>query len=276
MPKRLTDEQLRGYHADGYASPIPVFDAAEARRFRDALEAIEARQGHPMRFPEKSKSYLLYDWADAIVHHPAVLDAIEDVIGPDILCFHTTLWIKEARQPSFTLWHQDGRYFDLDPSVQVTAWVALSAAPVEAGCVEVAPGSQRLGPLDHQDDPSEMNLIRRGQGIFGRFDDTAGVMLPLRPGEMEIHHTYAAHRSGHNDTDDRRIGLGISYIPTSVRQTGRGRMSALLVRGEDRFGHFDAEPRLREEGSAESIAAHARAVAAFKANQDAGAARVSA
>ena len=121
-----------------------------------------------------------------------------------------------------------------------------------------------------------MNLIRRGQGIFGRFDDAQGVMMPLAPGEMEIHHTYAVHRSGHNDTDDRRIGLGISFIPTSVRQTGRGRMSALLVRGVDRYNHFDPEPRLVREGSPESIAAHARAVAAFKANQDAGAVKLTA
>jgi hypothetical protein len=133
MPRLLTNAQVRQYEQDGFTGPVRVFDAAEAARLRGQLEAVEAAQGHPMRFPEKSKSYLLYDWADAIVHHPRVLDAIEDLIGPDILCFHTTLWIKEARQPAYVLWHQDGRYFDLDPPVQVTAWVALSPAPVEAG-----------------------------------------------------------------------------------------------------------------------------------------------
>lgn len=126
-----------------------------------------------MRFPEKAKSYLLYDWADAIVHHPAVLDAVEDLIGENILCFHSTLWIKEARQPAYVLWHQDGKYFDLDPPLQVTAWVALSDASVAAGAVEVLPGTQKVGPLDHRDEPSPLNLIRCGQSIFGRSDEPA-------------------------------------------------------------------------------------------------------
>jgi hypothetical protein len=276
MPKLLSQAQVDAYRADGFASPVRVFDAAEAARLRAELEAVEAAQGHAMRFPEKSKSYLLYDWADAIVHHPAVLDAIEDLIGPDILCFHTTLWIKEANQPAYVLWHQDGRYFDLDPPVQITAWVALSPAPVNAGCIEVLPGTQALGPLDHKDEPSPLNLIRRGQGIFGRFDEAHGTMMPLQPGEMSLHDTYVVHRSGPNDTADRRIGLGISYIPTSVRQTGRGGLGALLVRGQDRFGHFTPETRLRRQGSPESRAAHAEAVARFKQSQDAGAAQVTA
>lgn len=126
-----------------------------------------------MRFPEKAKSYLLYDWADAIVHHPAVLDAVEDLIGENILCFHSTLWIKEARQPAYVLWHQDGKYFDLDPPLRVTAWVALSDASVAAGAVEVLPGTQKVGPLDHRDEPSPLNLIRCGQSIFGRSDEPA-------------------------------------------------------------------------------------------------------
>jgi non-heme Fe2+,alpha-ketoglutarate-dependent halogenase len=268
MPKILTEEQVRRYREDGFASPVRVMSADDARRLRTALEATEAAQGHAMRFPEKSKSHLLYRWSDAIVHHPAVLDAIEDLIGPDILCFHTTLWIKEARQPAFVLWHQDGRYFDLDPAVQITAWIALSDASVEAGAVEVLPGSHTLGPLDHIDDPSEMNLIRRGQGIRGRFDDANGAMM--------AHDTMVVHRSGPNDTDDRRIGLGISFIPTSVRQTGTGKLTALLARGTDRFRHFVPEARLVQEGSPESRAAHEAAVASFKQSQDAGAGKVTA
>jgi non-haem Fe2+, alpha-ketoglutarate-dependent halogenase len=276
MPKILTDAQVRRYKDDGFASPVRVMSAQDARRLRAALEATETAQGHTMRFPEKSKSHLLYAWSDAIVHHPAVLDAVEDLIGPDIFCFHTTLWIKEARQPAFVLWHQDGRYFDLDPAVQVTAWVALSDASVEAGAVEVLPGTHKLGPVDHVDDPSEMNLIRRGQGIRGRFDDARGEMMALEAGEMSLHDTMVVHRSGPNDTDDRRIGLGISFIPTSVRQTGTGKLTALLVRGTDRHGHFVPEARLVREGSPESIAAHRAAVEAFKQSQDAGAAKVSA
>lgn len=276
MPRRLTEDQVRRYREDGFVSPVPVMGRAEAHALRAELETVEAAQGHPMRFPQKSKPHLLYRWADEIAHHPAVLDAVEDLIGPDILCFHATLWTKEAHQPAFVLWHQDGRYFELDPPVQVTAWVALSDAPVEAGAVEVLPGTHRLGPLDHVDDPSEMNLIRRGQGIRGRFDDASGVFMPLAAGEMSLHDTHVVHRSGPNRTGDRRIGLGLSFVPTSVRQTGAGGLTALLVRGEDRHGHFVPERRLDRQGSPASVAAHAAAVEAFKRSQDAGAARLTA
>lgn len=138
------------------------------------------------------------------------------------------------------------------------------------------PGTHTLGPIEHRDEPGPLNLIRRGQGIFGRFDTDRGVMMPLAPGEMSLHHTYVVHRSGPNDTNDRRIGLGISYIPTSVKQGAGGGMCALLVRGQDRYGHFRPEARLVRQGSPESVAGHAAAVAAFKAHQDSGAAKISA
>jgi hypothetical protein len=90
-------------------------------RARD-LEYWERQQGHPLDYPEKSKSYLLYRWADTLVHHPKVLDAVEDIIGPDILVYHSTMWIKEARTPAYVRWHQDGAYFFLDPLEHVTGW----------------------------------------------------------------------------------------------------------------------------------------------------------
>ena len=120
---------------------------------RADLEYWESRQGHPLDFPEKSKSYLLYRWADALVHHPRVLDAVEDVIGPDILVYHSTMWIKEAHTPAYVRWHQDGAYFFLDPLEHVTAWVALSEASEQAGCMRVVPGTHRLPMIEHDDKP---------------------------------------------------------------------------------------------------------------------------
>ena len=272
MPKRLTDAQIAQYARDGFTSPVRVCDAATARGWRAELEQVEAALGHPLHYPEKSKTYLLCGWADAIVHHPAVLDAVEDLIGPDILVYHTTMWTKEARQPAFVLWHQDGTYFFLDPPEQVTAWVALTDATTEMGCVRIIPGSHRLGQLPHTDHPDPLNMIKRGQGIHGRFDHETGVAMPLRAGEMSLHHTFAVHSSGPNHADDRRMGLGISYIPTRVRPLGAPTPSALLVRGTDRYKHFVAERRLEIPLSPAAWAAHAEANRRFRARQDAGAA----
>jgi hypothetical protein len=272
MPKRLSPQQVEQYRRDGYCFPVPVFSAEEAARYRAQLEADEAAIGHPLQYPEKSKPYLLFGWADAIVHHPAVLDAVEDVIGPDILVYHTTLWTKEARQPAYVRWHQDGAYFFLDPPEQVTAWVALSDAPVEAGCMRVIPGSHRLGALPHDDDINPLNMIKRGQGISGRFDSETGVAMPVRAGELSLHNTLLVHASGPNHCGHRRIGVGISYIPTRVRPLGEPRPSALLVRGVDEYGYYVPEERLKTPMSPEAWAAHAEAVRRFRARQDAGSA----
>jgi len=258
MPKRLTPAQVEQYARDGFTGPVPVLSAAEVARFRGSMETYERDTGRPLGFPDKSKPYLLFDWADAMVHHPAVLDAVEDVIGPDILVYHTTMWIKEAMTDAFVLWHQDDAYFHLDPPEQVTAWVAMSEASALAGCLRMVPGSQRGGLLPHDDRPSGANLVRRGQHVEG-FGEEDGILVPLKAGELSLHNTHTVHSSGANRNSDRRLGLGISYIPAHARPLTEPRSSALLVRGVDRFQHFHAEERLRVPLSAEARAAHARA-----------------
>ncbi len=270
MGKRLTERQVQQYQKDGYVHPIPVLADDEVRGARAEIEAFEAKTGKSLDYPEKSKSYLLFDWADRLVRHPAVLDAVEDLIGPDILVYHATMWIKDARTPQYILWHQDGTYFYLDPALHVTAWVALSEASVRSGCMHVLPGSQKLGQLEHQDDPGENNLILRGQAIFGRFDDQVGVPMALSPGEMSLHHTDLVHCSRPNQADDRRMGFGISYIPAHLRDVGSPPGSTMLVRGRD-HGNFVPEQRLGAELSRAAYENHAQLMAQFRARQDAGA-----
>ena len=269
MTRHLSPEQVSAYERDGFVFPIDVLTPDEVRSLRSELQAWERARGAPIDFPEKSKSYLLFGWADALVHHPKILDAVEDVIGPDILVYHSTLFLKEARTPAFVRWHQDSTYFYLEPHLHVTAWVALSDASVEAGCMQALPGSHRWGAFAHDDQPGPMNMIRRGQGISGRFDNAQGTFMPVRAGQMSLHHTDLVHASGANDSDDRRIGLAISYIPAHVPPIGGVQPSALRVRGRD-HGHFLPEQRLGQALSDEAQAAHREALARFRALQDAG------
>ena len=273
--RRLSPEQVAQYERDGFLHPIPVLSPDEVRRFRGDLESWEHRRGAPIDFPEKSKSYLLFDWADQMVHHPNILDAVEDVIGPDILVYHSTLFLKEAHTGAFVRWHQDSAYFYLEPHLHVTAWVALSDASELAGCMRALPGSHRWGNIPHDDQPGPLNMIRRGQGISQRFDAETGVAMPVAAGEMSLHHTDLVHASGANDSDDRRIGYAISYIPAHVRPVGAVRPHALCVRGRD-HGHFVAERRLQQAHSPQDQARHREALAAFRALQDAGFAQAAA
>ncbi|MCB2006225.1 MAG: phytanoyl-CoA dioxygenase family protein [Rhodoferax sp.] len=269
MPLLLDDAQVSGYARDGYVFPVPVLDALAVAELRGELESWERARGAPIDFPEKSKSYLLFGWADRLVHHPRILDAVQDLIGPDILVYHSTLFLKEAQTPAFVRWHQDSTYFYLEPHDHVTAWVALSEASERAGCMRVLTGSHRWGAFAHDDRPGPDNMIRRGQGISGRFDEAVGTPMPLRAGEMSLHHTDLVHASGANRHDDRRIGYAISYIPAHVRPVGAVQPSALCVRGRD-HGHFLPETRLGQPGSDAARRAHRQALARFRALQDAG------
>ena len=269
MSKLLSPAQVAAYERNGFVCPVPVLATDETAALRAELEAWEADQGAPIDFPEKSKSYLLFDWADQLVHHPRILDAMEDLIGPDILVYHSTLFLKEAHSAAFVRWHQDSTYFYLAPHLHVTAWVALSDASEAAGCMRALPGSHRWGSIAHDDKPEPMNMIRRGQGISERFDTETGCALPLRAGEMSLHHTDLVHASGANATGDRRIGLAISYIPAHVRPTGAVQPHALRVRGRD-LGHFVPEHRLQQALSPSDRLQHRQALAAFRALQDAG------
>ncbi len=259
MPKLLSEAEVAAFWRDGFHFPVRVLTEAEARRHRGALETHEAATGGPLASNMRHKVHLLFTWAAELVRHPRVLDAVEDLIGPDILCWSTSFFIKEARTPDYVSWHQDATYWGLDPDDVVTAWVALSDAPVESGAMEFIPGTHRMGQLPHADTFHEHNLLSRGQEIAVEVDADKAVEVPLRAGEMSLHHVKLAHYSGPNTTDKRRVGLAIRYIPPHVHQV-KVRDSATLVRGRDTGGHYELEPAPRAGGDAAALAAHRAAM----------------
>jgi non-heme Fe2+,alpha-ketoglutarate-dependent halogenase len=264
MGKRLSDAEIARYERDGFLYPIDAFSPERAGAYLDKLEAFERQEGRDFGKGHNFKPHLLFTWVDEIVHDAAVLDAVEDLIGPDIRLFHLSVWPKHAHDPAFVSWHQDATYFGLEPAVHVTAWVALTDAPVESGCMEVVPGSHKLGQMHHGQFDSPHNLLSRGQTLTTDFDRNNTEFMAVKAGQMSLHHTHLIHRSGPNQSDRRRIGLGISYIPTSAHCRTRTRMTAMLVRGEDRFGHFDDEPRPKVDYGAAERATHAEAVERFR------------
>lgn len=257
MPKSLSRDQIARYRADGYLAPLRVMSAAEAGALRARLEAVEARLGGPLRGDLRHKSHLLFPFLADLVRHPAILDAVEDLIGPDILCWNSNFFIKEAATPSFVSWHQDSTYWGLSSADVVTAWVALTPSNLANGAMAVIPGSQTLDQAPHRDTFDRNNLLTRGQEIAVAVDEAAAVPLVLEPGEMSLHHVRLVHGSPPNPSPDRRIGFAIRYIPTSLRQL-EGEDSATLVRGIDRFGHFELEPRPETDLAADMLAYHRR------------------
>ena len=259
MSKMLSKAAVEAYQRDGYCSPVRVMPADDARRFRAALEAHEAHAGAPLQGDWRHKTHLLFTWADELVHHPKIVDAVEDVIGPDILCWTTSFFIKEASNPGFISWHQDSTYWGLEPHDVITAWVAFTRSDLISGCMKVVPGTHRGDQLAHVDTFHKDNLLSRGQEIAVDVEEDKAVPILLEPGEMSLHHIKLVHGSEPNRSGDRRIGFAIRYIPTYVRQT-KVRDSATLVRGVDRYRHFDLEPRPQKDIDEAALSAHADAV----------------
>src|SRR5262249_24535025 len=165
-----------------------------------------------------TKPHLVFEWVAELVRHPAILDAVEDLLGPDLLVWSSSFFLKGARDPSYVSWHQDSTYWGLSEPDVVTAWLALSVSSVASGCMRVVPGSHLRDQIPHRDTFAEHNLLSRGQEVLVEVRDADAVAMPLSPGEFSLHYVRMVHGSEPNRADDRRIGLAVRYIPPRLRQ----------------------------------------------------------
>lgn len=266
MPLRLTEDQIAQYRRDGFVSPVRVMGEDEAVALRRKVEAFEAAQGQPCHGIQITKCALLFPWVYALVSRKEVLDAVEDLIGPDILMYQNGAWFKEPSTESYVSWHQDATYYGMDPLDLVTCWVALSPTTLETGCMQVVPGSHKLGqlPVDYSE-LREGNLLTSGQRTRLEIDESGLAAMELQPGEMSMHHVCLVHASRQNRGRDRRMGYSIAYMGPHVRQTTQLRASAMLMRGQDRHGHYplDERPPLGPDDP-ETCARHERAVTLYR------------
>jgi ectoine hydroxylase-related dioxygenase (phytanoyl-CoA dioxygenase family) len=256
---QLALDEVRRYRREGYLSPLDGVDGERVAALRHALEAMEARRGGRLTGIDTFKPHLVSTDIAALVRDPAILGPVASLVGPDILLLHLTIWIKEPRSEAFISWHQDATYFGLFPHDHVTAWVALSASTGLSGCVEVAPGSHLGGQAPFETRHLPGNMLTTGQWMAPPPADQVRA-IELAPGQFSLHHTHLLHNSRPNRSDHRRIGLGISYIPTHVRCSSAERLTASLVAGVDRFGHFDPEPAPIADDDPAARAFHAEAM----------------
>jgi ectoine hydroxylase-related dioxygenase (phytanoyl-CoA dioxygenase family) len=258
MPKILSEEQAAAYQRDGFVSPVRVMSADEAARYRQRFEAYEKANDGWYALSKGQKIHLLQTWAAELVMHPRILDAVEDTLGPDILCWGSSLFVKDAQTSSFVSWHQDSTYWGLSKPNVVTAWVALSPATLESGCMKVVPGTHTLEQIPHDDTLAEENLLTRGQEIAVDVDEKDAVAMELQPGEISVHHIRTIHGSEPNRSGERRIGYAIRYISPDVEQVNAPDDSAVLCRGEDTFGNFIHEVLPEADMDEAALAEHAR------------------
>ncbi|MBT8077711.1 MAG: phytanoyl-CoA dioxygenase family protein, partial [Gammaproteobacteria bacterium] len=258
------DEIARRFERDGFVFPIDVMSRDTALTCRHQLESLESVASDVKLGNNNQLNYphVIFRFASEIVRNSRILDAVEAILGPDILCWGSTFFIKEPHSESYVSWHQDLRYWGLDSADEVSAWLALSNVNESNGCMRFIPASHHGDLLPHRDSYDKDNALTRGQEADTAIDDRKAVSVPLRPGQMSLHHGKLLHCSGPNRSDERRIGLAINYIAPQVRQVVASEDFAVLVRGEDRHGNFQLVPTPREDLSADALDWHRRILGA--------------
>ncbi|MBK19800.1 MAG: phytanoyl-CoA dioxygenase [Rhodospirillaceae bacterium] len=253
MPKHLTQDQVDAYHRDGFVGPIDLLEIEEAAQLRAKIEEVEAKMGSQIQKRCKIKAHLPFTFLCDVISHPKLLDAVEDIIGPNILCWGSSFFQKEAHDPGFVSWHQDSTYYGLEPPDTLTAWLAISESNLESGCMEFIPGTHNRGLIHHEEYKSDENLLSRGQTIDG-VDETKALPMILKAGQFSFHKEDCVHGSAPNKSDDRRIGLSIHYVPPSIRETGFPGASAMVLRGEDTEGHWAVDMTPKQDWDPECLA----------------------
>ena len=218
MPKVLTSSQIDEYNEQGFVACVDVMSEDEADSYRQRLEQAE-RDHYPHINPEKrNNAHLCFTFLDELAHHPRIVGAAEDLIGPDISLWASVLFIKEPSSPHFVSWHQDATYMGMSNNDFVTPWLALTPSNRETGCMSMIPGSHNGHIRQHIDTFGEQNILTRGQQVAD-VNDAGAVDLILRPGQMSLHHGEVIHGSQPNRSQQRRIGFALqSYMRPDVMQ----------------------------------------------------------
>ncbi|MDJ0639345.1 MAG: phytanoyl-CoA dioxygenase family protein [Paracoccaceae bacterium] len=246
---RLTEAQKAAYWTDGFLFPIRVLSPEKAAAQRAEIEAVErdwltADLPQPLNTYKRVNAAVVMPFVADLARHPAILDVVEGILGPDILVYAAEFFTKEPHTPQIVSMHQDLTYWGLGAiDGMVTAWVALSPATRESGCMDFVRGSHKNPILEHEDTFDDNNLLSRGQEIKVDIDEADKTSIELQPGEMSLHHGLTIHGSGPNTSDDRRIGCVIRYIRPDMAQTVGDRDFVMAARGEDRHGNFVHVPR---------------------------------
>jgi non-heme Fe2+,alpha-ketoglutarate-dependent halogenase len=247
----MSDSVGRGDFArDGFLGPFRVLDAADAERVRrgfDALEAVEGRERCRIGLLDR---HFDVPFVRELATDPAILDAVELAIGPDILLLATHFFCKYPEPPDgaeparFVAWHQDVTYWGLEPPLAVTAWYAVDRSDVGNGCMRVIPGTH-TAIREHGSAERAGNLLSINQEVpVSAEEEARAVDLEVDPGCATLHHGMLIHGSNPNLGHSRRCGLTLRYVPPHVRQVAENsqgrRWRAMLVRGTDRYGYFGA------------------------------------
>ena len=243
MPKALSFTQIEQFHDQGFLAPIDLVSEGDAGELYRKFCAVEDSCGEDVSQRFRIKAHLPFPWLCDLIRHPRLLDVIEDIIGPTVLCWGATFFIKKPGDQRFISWHTDSFFYGTRPAETLTAWVSFNASNTESGCIQFIPGTHK-SVAAHELHPDPNNMSSNGQTVVDT-DESLAVKAILNPGQFSLHHESVVHGSSPNLSDHTRIGLSIHYCPPHVRETRFDGATAMLLRGADNSGNWlpDPEPK---------------------------------
>jgi hypothetical protein len=258
---RLTPAEIDAFHASGLVVPQTRLSDGLHAEIKTVVETIIDKSAQqkpdftlvahvPLR-PGVDEGAPDGERIFSIATRKEILDFVEQVIGPDIIFWGSSLFAKPAGTGKKVQWHQDSRWWPMRPLITCTMWIAIDETTPENGCLRYIPGSHAWDVMPHLDEVE--------QGLLGSsiaedlIDPSSARDILLKPGQFSLHQASLVHGSEANTSPRRRAGLVLRYMPATshfdrsdadhlaavgVMKTGDvpryGHRPIWLVRGVDR------------------------------------------
>ncbi|SEP00073.1 Phytanoyl-CoA dioxygenase (PhyH) [Salinihabitans flavidus] len=257
----LTEDDIRTYREDGLVIPDYVLPDDVLERLRGAVDKLiadhagirpESLSGPHNPYGQSAKLMGNVDFLE-FCQHPDILDMVEQLIGPDIILWGSMLFAKPPGDGKAVPWHQDGKYWPLEPLETITVRVSIDGSDRDNGCMQYIPGSHKSRNLEHHEVELREDMAL-GQKMTD-LDTSKAKDCILKPGQISLHDVYTVHGSEHNRSIKRRADYAIRYMPaTTLYDRSEDHPATIyankhspdmnyplrpiwLVRGEDRAGN---------------------------------------
>ena len=213
--RRLTSAEVEQFRTAGYVKNLPVFTVAAAQQLRVGFEHLAARLPSDVDVSRVNMWHKCSRWFHDLCRTPAILDYVEDLIGPNFFQWGGQFFVKYPGDGSVVPWHQDAQYWPLTPCRTVTVWLALTEVDAANGAMRVVSGSHLHGEFIHRTNPAP-NLVLDQEVTGDQIDEDKVVTLDLEPGQISLHDDGLLHGSLANHSDRLRCGLTMRFCPTEV------------------------------------------------------------
>lgn len=234
------------FFEEGFVYPLKAMETSQADSIRkEYIGFYEGINSESEKIEHKTKSHLIFNWANKIIFNKNILDVVKNIIGENIVAWNSLIFLKPPNSKKFVSYHQDQNYWKIKMDKGLTVQVALSQSSIQNGCLQILPKSHKKD-YNHYDKKDTNNLLARGQEVMLSSEENKGLKnIILNPGEFCAFHGNIVHGSQVNSSDDYRFLFSIRYLTPDNQIDERLYYNySTLVNGKDDFNYFQKEPNM--------------------------------